>query len=123
MAVDKAASVVKGGVQAAQQRIDATLGGRIASAIKAQGTTTVGADELKAAPVFDDNSLAGAEPVSGKQGISSRFEQRNRADGNSFGRKSNPPIFEEWIQSRADEKSVDAESEVAAFRDRETKPT
>ena len=77
MAVDKAASVVKGGVQAAQQRIDATLGGRIASAIKAQGTTTVGADELKAAPVFDDNSLARAEPVAVKQGIGSRFKQRS----------------------------------------------
>jgi len=89
VATDVAANLVKGtwdvakeranaGAEAAQERLSQTLGGKVAAAIKAQGTTATSSEQLKPEPTFDGNSLSGASDT-----------------------------------------SVDADSEVSAFRDRD----
>ncbi|MCP5230373.1 P-type conjugative transfer protein TrbL [Accumulibacter sp.] len=90
VATDAAANLVKGswdvakeranaGAEAAQERLSQTVGGKVAAAIKAQGTTATSSEQLKPEPTFDGNSLSGASDT-----------------------------------------SVDADSEVSAFRDRDT---
>ena len=90
VATDAAANLVKGtwdvakeranaSAEAAQERLSQTVGGKVAAAIKAQGTTATSSEQLKPEPMFDGNSLAGASDT-----------------------------------------SVDADSEVSAFRDRDT---
>jgi type IV secretion system protein TrbL len=90
VATDAAANLVKGGwdvakerasagAEAAQERLSQTLGGKVAAAIKAQGTTATPSEQLKQEPSFDGNSLSGASDT-----------------------------------------AVDADSEVSAFRDRDT---
>jgi len=90
VATDAAANLVKGswdvakeranaGAEAAQERLSQTIGGKVAAAIKAQGTTATSSEQLKPEPTFDGNSLSGAGDT-----------------------------------------SVDADSEVSAFRDRDS---
>jgi type IV secretion system protein TrbL len=84
---DTAANLAKGswdvakerasaGAEAAQDRLSQTVGGKVAAAIKAQGTSTASTEQARPEAVFDGNSLSGASDT-----------------------------------------AVDAESEVAAFRD------
>jgi type IV secretion system protein TrbL len=90
VATDAAANLVKGswdvakeranaGAEAAQERLSQTIGGKVAAAIKAQGTTAAPGEQLRPEPTFDGNSLSGASDT-----------------------------------------AVDADSEVSAFRDRDT---
>jgi len=90
VATDAAANLVKGswdvakeranaGAEAAQERLSQTVGGKVAAAIKAQGTIATSSEQLKPEPTFDGSSLSGASDT-----------------------------------------SVDADSEVSAFRDRDT---
>jgi|JI8StandDraft_1071087.scaffolds.fasta_scaffold06465_4 type IV secretion system protein TrbL len=84
---DTAANLAKGswdvakeranaGAEAAQDRLSQTVGGKVAAAIKAQGTSTASSEQARPEAIFDGNSLSGASDT-----------------------------------------AVDAESEVAAFRD------
>ena len=115
MAVDKISSVTHGVLEAVQQRIEATLGGRMAVNIKAQGAPATATSQ------FGDDSLARAEstPLNAESAVASTSE--TVAAATAPGEETHAPIFEEPTQNRAEEKSVDAESEVAAFRDRDTK--
>ena len=117
MAVDKISSVTHGVLEAVQQRIEATLGGRMAGNIKAQGAPATATSQ------FGDDSLARAEstPLNAESAVASTSE--TVAAATAPGEETHTPIFEEPTQNRAEEKSVDPESEVAAFRDRDTKPT
>jgi type IV secretion system protein VirB6/type IV secretion system protein TrbL len=117
MAIDKMASVVQGRVQAAQERIDATLGGRMAANIRAQGAPAIAASQ------FGDDSLARAErtPLNAESAVDST--SATVAAASASVEETHTPIFEQPIPSRADERSVDLESEVAAFRDRDKKST
>ena len=117
MAVDKISSVTHGLFEAAQQRIGATLGGRIAANIKAQGAPAPVASQ------FSDDSLARAEqtPLHAESAVASTSETLAAASASV--EETHTPIFEQPIQSRAEEKSVDPESEVAAFHDRDKKST
>ena len=87
VAADTAANLAKGswdvarekaqtGAGVVQERIGQTIGGKIAAAITAQGTTTASTEQARPEAIFDGNSLSGASDT-----------------------------------------AVDAESEVAAFRD------
>ena len=87
IAADTAANLAKGswdvakerasaGAEAAQDRLSQTVGGKVAAAIKAQGTSTASTEQARPEAIFDGNSLSGASDT-----------------------------------------AVDAESEVAAFRD------
>ena len=117
MAVDKISSVAHGLLEAAQQRIGATLGGRMAANIKAQGAPATAASQ------FGDDSLARAEPtpLNAESAVASTSE--TVAAASAPGEETHTPTFEEPTQSRTDEKSVDPESEVAAFRDRDKTST
>jgi type IV secretion system protein TrbL len=117
MAVDKMTSVVQGAVQAARERIDATVGGQMAANIKAQGAPTTAASQ------FGDDSLARAEPAPLDAESAVASTGKTVAAASASTEQTHTPILEEPTQSRADEKSVDPESEVAAFRDRDKKST
>jgi type IV secretion system protein TrbL len=117
MTVDKFSSVTHGVVEAAKQRIGATVGGRMAANIKAQGAPEPGANQ------FGDDSLARAEPtpVNVESAVASTSE--TVAAASASGEEIHTPIFEEPTESRDDEKSADPESEVATFRDRDKEST
>ena len=117
MAVDKISSVAHGVLEAAQQRIGATLGGRMAANIKAQGAPETAASQ------FGDDSLARAEPTPLDAGSAVASTSETVAAASASAEQSDTQTFEEPTQSRTDEKSVDPESEVAAFRDRDKKST
>lgn len=115
MAVGKISSVAHGVLEAVQQRIDATLGGRMAANIKRQGASATEASQ------FGDNSLARAEPtpLNAESAVASTSE--TVAAATALGEETHTPIIEGPTQNRAEEKSVDSKSEVATFRDRDTK--
>jgi type IV secretion system protein TrbL len=115
MAIDKISSVAHGALEAAQQRIGATLGGRMAANIKAQGAPAIAASQ------FGDDSLARAEPrsLNAESAVASTSETVAAAAASA--EQTHTPTFDETTQSRTDEKPVDPESEVAAFRDRDKK--
>jgi type IV secretion system protein TrbL len=117
MTVDKFSSVTHGVVEAAKQRIGATVGGRIAANIKAQGAPEPGANQ------FGDDSLARAEPTPTNSEPPVPSTSETVASATPPGEETPTPIFEEPTQSHADEKSADPESEVAAFRDRDKEST
>jgi type IV secretion system protein TrbL len=117
MAVDKISRVAHVALEAMQHRIGATVGGRMATNIKAQRTPAPATSQ------FGDDSLARAEPtpVNAESAVASTSE--TVAAASASGEETHTPIFEEPTQGRTDEKSVDPESEVAAFRDRDKKST
>jgi hypothetical protein len=117
MAIDKISSVAHGALEAAQQRIGATLGGRMAANIKAQG------EPITAASQFGDDSLTRAEPtpLNAESAVASTSETVAAASASA--EQTHTPTFEDSTQSRTDEKPVDPESEVAAFRDRDKTST
>jgi type IV secretion system protein TrbL len=117
MAADKVTNVVRGAVQAVRERIDATVGGRMAANIRAQGAPVPATSE------FGDGSLSRAEPTPLNTGSAVASTSATVASAAASGEETYTSTLEEPTQSRADETSVDPESEVAAFRDRKTKST
>jgi type IV secretion system protein VirB6/type IV secretion system protein TrbL len=117
MALGKVSSVTHGLFEAAKQRIGATVGGRMAANIKAQGAPATGASQ------FGDDSLARAEPtpLNAESAVASTSE--TMAAASASGEETHTPILEEPTRNPDDEKSVDPEAEVAAFRDRDKKST
>jgi type IV secretion system protein VirB6/type IV secretion system protein TrbL len=117
MTVDKISNVTHGVFEAAKQRIGATLGGRMAANIKAQGAPAIAVSQ------FGDDSLARAEstPLDAESAVASTSE--TVAAASASGEETHTPIFEDPTQSHAGEKSVDPEAEVAAFRDRDKTST
>jgi type IV secretion system protein VirB6/type IV secretion system protein TrbL len=117
IAADKVTNVVQGAVQAVQGRIDATVGGRMAANIKAQGAP------VPATSQFAEDSLSRAEPTPLNTGSAVATSSETVAAAAGAGEEIHMSTFEETTQSRADETSADPESEVAAFRDRDKKST
>jgi type IV secretion system protein VirB6/type IV secretion system protein TrbL len=117
MAVNKMTNVVQDAVQAAQGRIDATMGGRMAANIKAQA-----APPLSVSP-FGDDSLARAEPTPLNAESAVASTGKTLAAATAPGDETHTSIFQEPTRNPIDEKPVDPEAEVATFRDRDKKST
>ena len=98
VATDAAANLVKGtwdvakeranaGAEAAQERLSQTVGGKVAAAIKAQGTTAASSEQVKPEPTFDSNSLSGASDTSvGADSEVSAFRDRDTHSQSRKGR-------------------------------------
>jgi type IV secretion system protein TrbL len=116
MAVGKVSSVTHGLFEAAKERIGATVGGRMAANIKAQGSPVTAASQ------FGDDSLSRAEPtpLNAESAVASTSETAAAASAST--EETHSPILEP-TRNPADEKSVDPEAEVAAFRDRDKEST